>query len=148
MDFLYAMLPFLVGIALKLFIYLNGGRKQEDAIREMVRKQTPPALTDGQIAAIVKIANFGTRSLTAASTFATSLLASLILALRYPMPAIWGFFGLDVLLALFAWITVARHKASWELKWGVKIGELLMLISFVTDAVGVTASVVATSVHS
>jgi hypothetical protein len=144
----FAILPFLIGIMLKLFTYRNGGRMQEAAIHEMVVKRTPPALTSGQIAVVVKTANFATRSLTAASTFITSVLALLILALKYPYPLIWGFFGFDVLLALFVWIKVARHRGPWEVAWNVKIGELLMLMSFVIDAVGVTASVIATSMHT
>jgi hypothetical protein len=145
---LYAILPFLIGIIFKLFTYLNGGRVQEEAIQEMVAKRTPPVLTSGQIAVVVKTANFATRSLTAASTLITSLLALLILALKYPYPLIWGFFGFDVLLALFVWIKVARHRGSWEVAWNVKIGEFLMLMSFVIDAVGVTASAIATSMHT
>ena len=142
-----AILPFLIGIILKLFTYLYGGRIQEEAIQEMVGKYTPPALTRGQIAVAVKTANFATRSLTAASTLITSLLALLILALKYPDPLIWGFFGFDVLLAVFVWIKVARHRGSWEVAWNVKIGEFLMLMSFVVDAVGVTASAIATTMH-
>jgi len=144
---MYAMLPFLVGIVVKLFTYLNSGRMQEAAIRRMVSKRTPHLLSDRQISVLVKIANFATRSLTAAATFITSLLALLILALKYPHPLIWGLFGVDVLLALFVWIKVARHRAPWKMTWSVKIGEVVMLMSFVIDAIGVVASVLATSLY-
>jgi hypothetical protein len=88
---MFAILPFLIGILLKLFTYWNGGRMQEAAIREMNVQRIPSELTDGQIAVVVKIANFATRKLTAASTSITSVLALLILALKYPHPLIWGF---------------------------------------------------------
>ena len=145
-SILYAVLPFVTGIVFKLIAFTKVGDAQKNAIKKMLQERktedNKPLLTDRQIEVVVSVANFATRSITAISALAASLLALLIVALKYPYPFVWGSLGVNVVLAVIVWAKVHTHIGTWEDIWSVPVGEFFMLMSFVIDAVGVVASIV------
>lgn len=144
-TFLYGVLPFVISIVLKIVGYLTGGEVQKKAIKKMLDERvTPdgkPLLDDNQIDVAIGAANFAVRSFTVASTLIASLIALLIVALKYPHRIVWGCFAVDVLLAFFVWFKVHRHKGTWLDIWGLPLGEFVLWMSFLIDLIGVGASV-------
>jgi hypothetical protein len=144
-TFLYGVLPFVISIVLKIVSYRTGGEVQKQAIKEMlderITKDGKPLLDDGQIAVMVTTTSYAVRSYTVGSTLIASLIALLIVALKYPHPVIWACFGVDVLLTLFVWIRVHRHQGTWLSIWGLPLGEFVVWMSFLVDLIGVGASV-------
>jgi len=139
---LYAVLPFVTAIVFKIFSYQTGGEKQKAAIKSLLEERHgAPQLDDNQIDVAVMTANFAVRSTTAAATLVASLIALLIVALKYPHPFIRACFIVDVVLAIVVWIRVHKHVGTWEDIAHVSPGEFFLLMSFLIDAIGLAASI-------
>jgi hypothetical protein len=142
---LYAVLPFVTSIVFKSFSYQRGGKTQKRAIKKLLDERTTPTgaplLDDNQIDVAVTVAGYAVRSLTAASTLVASLIALVIVTLKYPHWFVRTCLAADIVLAIVVWIRVYRHRGSWEDIWGVPVGEYFLLMSFVIDAFGLAASI-------
>ena len=142
---LYAVLPFVTAIVFKIFGFQKGGEAQKSALKRMIKERKTPSgallLDDDQIEMVVSATSFAVRSITAASTLIASLIALLIVALKYSHPFTWWCFGVDVVLAIVVWIKVHKHAGTWEDIAYVSPGEFFLLMSFVVDAIGLAASI-------
>lgn len=144
-SFLYGVLPFVISIVLKVVGYRTGGTTQKNAIKKMlderITQDGKPLLDDDQIDVVVMTASYAVRSYTVGSAMIASLIALLIVALKYPHRVIWAAFAVDVLLALFIWIKVHRHKGTWFNVGGLPLGEFVVWMSFLIDLIGVAAAI-------
>lgn len=139
---LYAVLPFVISIVLKILGYRTGGAAQKKAIKKLLDERIgTPQLDDDQIDVVLGAANFAVRSFTAASTLIASLIALFIVALKYQHPFVWGCFAVNVLLAVFVWIRVHKHTGTWHDIWSLPVGEFVLWMAFLVDAIGLIASI-------
>jgi hypothetical protein len=141
---LYAVLPFVISMVLKVVGFRTGGETQKQAIKKMLSERTTkdgkPLLDDDQIDVFVMTASYAVRSFTVGSALIASLIALLIVALKYPHGIIWAAFAVDVLLALFIWTRVHRHKGTWFNIGGLPLGEFVVWMSFLVDLIGASAA--------
>jgi hypothetical protein len=146
MDVVLAVLPFVTGLVLKVCVFLLSGNVQEAALNKLLlgHLQGKPALDEEQKKVVLGVMGFSTASLTAASTLIASLITFLVVAIKHPLPWVWGVWILDLVLSACLWIYVQTRKHPDEPVFRLKAGTFLLLLSGLLDGLGLISTLVAT----
>jgi hypothetical protein len=151
MDIVLAILPFAAGIILKVAVFVLSSGAQKAALERLEEghKKEPNSgiLTDGQRKVILAVLGLSTASIAAASTLITSLVAFLVVALKYHQKWIWGCWVLDLLFSVGLWLYIKNHKQPYQRVWKLKVGTFILLLSSFLDALGLISTIVALHVN-
>jgi hypothetical protein len=136
-----AVLPFLAGILLKVGVFFRSGAAQKQALEKL--DADSKVLSEGQKMVILAVVSLSTASITAASTLMTSLVALLVVALKYEHPWLWACWGFDLLLSAILWFYIKSRKEPYQKAFGLKVGTFILLLSGLLDGVGLMPTLVA-----
>jgi len=148
MALFLAVLPFCVGITIKTVVFILSSGAQKTALETLEqghkKESSSTVLTAGQRNVLLSALSLSTASITAASTLITSLVAFLVVALKYQQRWIWGCWIVDLLFSIVLWRYIRSRKEPYQRVWKLKVGTFLLLLSGVLDAAGLVPTVIAT----
>jgi len=136
-------LPFVIGILLKVILFLASGKIQKNALDELDSKSK--VLSDPQKKVVLAVVGISTATLTAASTLVASLVTFLVVALKYHQKWIWILWGLDLGLSVILWLYIRRRKQPYQSVFGLKVGTFILLLSGLLDTFGLIPTIIAAS---
>jgi hypothetical protein len=146
MVIVLAVLPFLAGILLKVGVFFRSGIAQRGALEQLDAESR--VLRDGQKKVILAVVGLSTASITSASTLITSLVALLVVALKYRHGWLWLCWGADLLLSAGLWFFIRSRKEPYQKAFGLKVGTFILLLSGLLDTVGLIPTLVAARAHT
>jgi hypothetical protein len=137
----FVALPFVIGILLKLILFLASGKIQKNALDELDSESK--LLSDGQKKVILAVVGISTATLTAASTLVASLGTFLVVALKYHQKWIWILWGLDLGLSFILWLYIRRRKQPYQRVLRLKVATFILLLSGLLDTLGLIPTIIA-----
>ncbi|HVR25061.1 MAG TPA: hypothetical protein VMU26_17255 [Candidatus Polarisedimenticolia bacterium] len=141
MNVILVVLPFVIGILLKVTLFLVSGKIQKNALDQLDSESG--VLTTGQKNVVLAVVGTSTASLTAASTLVSSLVTFLVVALKYQQKWIWILWGLDLALSSILWLYIRRRKEPYKRVFRLKVGTFILLLSGLLDTLGLIPTVIA-----
>jgi nicotinamide riboside transporter PnuC len=140
-------IPFVLGILLKISIFFLSGYMQRKALGRLLDERTttsdPAVLTPKQKNVVLAVLGFSTRSITAASTLVTSLVAFLAIALKYREQWIWHWWSLDLILSLGLWAYIATRRQPDQSVLRLRVGNFMLLLACLLDVLGLIPTIIA-----
>jgi hypothetical protein len=125
------VLPFGVGLLIKILTFVFSSRVQRSELNNLLKQSTvagnPPALDENGAEVVLTVLGMSTQFITAGSTFLSSMVAFLVIALRHHQGWLRGCWISAAVLAIIGWTLIYKRKQPYKTIMGIPVGTFVFL---------------------